>query len=217
MDYHNLIMTPGFAHIGIQIFEYLDIWTLIKTRMVCQSWRGFIDIEMGHHMSAQLIGICSDQMGSRFKVESKKILRDLLKGKNKEEANHFFEFLKKYWKMQKDHQLFGFKEHGPLHLAAYRGQMEVVAYLSGQGVNLNSLDHNGKTPLDLAVWHGHKEIVKILVEGGADLNHPNQDGDTPLHTAVWCGNKEIVKILLEAGVDLNHPNGNTPLLSLIHI
>ena len=159
MDYHNLIMTPGFAHIGIQIFEYLDIWTLIKTRMVCQSWRGLIDIEMGHHMSAQLIGICSDQMGSRFKVEWTKILQDLLKGKNKEEANHFYEFLKKYWKMQKHPQSFGFEEYGPLHLAAYTGQMEVVAYLSGQGVNLNSLDQNGKTPLYLAILCGHSPFV----------------------------------------------------------
>ena len=96
MENHiNMITYEGFDHIGRQIFKNVDVWTLIKARRVCQSWKQFIDYEMLYHISSQLTEECTKKM---FQTKAwRKILRDIWQGKNKEDTKQYFDFLKNYW------------------------------------------------------------------------------------------------------------------------
>ncbi|UKJ88157.2 hypothetical protein MACJ_000600 [Theileria orientalis] len=55
-----------------------------------------------------------------------------------------------------------------LHLAADRGNVDMVKCLIEHGANVNSVDDNGDTPLHVAIESQEDEVVKYLVEAGAD-------------------------------------------------
>ncbi len=109
----------------------------------------------------------------------------------------------------------------PLHVAASKGNLEVVKLLLQRGANINTANSAGNTPLHLAVLNGHKEIVEFLVEEKADINKMNNNGQTVLHCAVARvdikGITEIVEFLLHRGaaVDLPDNDGDTPLYCML--
>lgn len=105
-------------------------------------------------------------------------------------------------------------ESTPLHLAAYRGQKEVVDYLlSRPGMLKDPVDKRGMTPLMLAAGAGHATVVDSLLAAGCDLALKSGDGSTALHRAASQGNLAIVEKLLAAGCDPNVKDvkGLTPL------
>jgi len=90
----------------------------------------------------------------------------------------------------------------PLHLAAYRGQTEVVEYLlSRPGLLKDPVDKRGYSPLMLAASAGHAQTLAALLAAGCDPNLKAQDGGTALHKAAAQGNLACVQKLLEAGCD----------------
>ena len=92
-----------------------------------------------------------------------------------------------------------------LHLACYRGRLEVVELLLQRNAQVNVQDLEfGSTPLHLASSNGHFEIVQLLLkEGNADGNVVDKHGRTPLHVA--CARKEdkVVQVLLQYTVEVN--------------
>ena len=50
----------------------------------------------------------------------------------------------------------------PLHLAAGRGETEIVVLLIEKGADIHAKDNNGRTPLQVAEEHGKAEIVALL-------------------------------------------------------
>ena len=103
---------------------------------------------------------------------------------------------------------------GPIHDAAWDGDLAGVQAELDKGADINAKDEFGYTLLYLAASRGHKEIVKLLIAAGADVNAKSEDGWTPLHNATGQGYKEIVELLIAKGADVNAKDddiGWTPL------
>ncbi len=100
-----------------------------------------------------------------------------------------------------------------LHLAALLGYHQVVRILLEQTVNVDPIDHEGKTPLHHAVWCGYDRVINEFLEHGADTSTKDNDGKTPLHIAVLMGYNLVVEDLLDYGADVNtgDSDGDTPL------
>ena len=54
-----------------------------------------------------------------------------------------------------------------LHLALFRGWLEVTRLLLNYGANVDEKDGNGRTPFQLSASKGHHEITKLLFARGA--------------------------------------------------
>ncbi|VVC35016.1 Ankyrin repeat-containing domain,Ankyrin repeat [Cinara cedri] len=96
-----------------------------------------------------------------------------------------------------------------LHLAAEKGQIDVVSNLVAGGADIHAKDEYGTTPLK-----NHKKVIEFLVEKDADVNiADNKCENTALHRATEKGFKAVVEFLVEKGAKVNAINivRETPL------
>lgn len=94
----------------------------------------------------------------------------------------------------------------PLHLAAYKGHLEVIHLLAESLTELEAPGGMQWTPLHLAACHREEEVVVALLRCGADPNAAEQSGWTPLHLAVQRGALLSVSKLLEHHADVHARN-----------
>ncbi|KAH7122358.1 ankyrin repeat-containing domain protein [Dendryphion nanum] len=73
--------------------------------------------------------------------------------------------------------------------------------LSGNSVNIDSVDIYGRTPLSYAVWVGNVAIVKLLIKAGARADSKDEIGGTPLSYAICNGHKEVTELLLKRNAE----------------
>ncbi|XP_063855158.1 ankyrin-1-like [Scylla paramamosain] len=71
----------------------------------------------------------------------------------------------------------------PVHLASYRGHVEVLEQLAGAGWPLTARDSDGNTPMHSAAAGGRVTCVQWLVQRGGDTSMQNNAGHTPLDKA----------------------------------
>ena len=103
-----------------------------------------------------------------------------------------------------------FGNRTPLMIAAERGQIKVVTYLTEHGVPstrdyVNRRDDNGQTALHYAVQCFDPiscEILSCLIEHGGDVNS-TYDNCTPLMIAAERGQMKLVTFLIEHGANLD--------------
>ena len=59
---------------------------------------------------------------------------------------------------------------GPLHLAVYRRDKDIISYLVQRGANVNmrTATDTGATPLHAAIGYGYEDIALLLLDFGAD-------------------------------------------------
>jgi len=90
----------------------------------------------------------------------------------------------------------------PLHVAAFRGSMEMAQTLLDSGAEIDAVKPNdGTTPLQIAIEFKKNELAKFLISKGADIEHPDQYGNTPFNSAVIWENNEMARFLLDKNVD----------------
>ncbi|KAN0142132.1 Ankyrin repeat-containing domain protein [Lactarius tabidus] len=106
-----------------------------------------------------------------------------------------------------------------LHVAAFRGRLEIVRMLLDRDANPDVQTKGRETPLHL-ISRGEYDseehgvgIVRLLLEHGVDIHAQDKDHDTALHSAAFSGRLEITRLLLGHGADPNVGNdhGSTPL------
>jgi ankyrin repeat protein len=124
----------------------------------------------------------------------------------------------------------------PLHIAAYEGHLELVAYFFNIQDNdignpdVNARDNSGWTALHCAASPGHLEVCELLLRNKADPNICNNDKNIPLHyltrRLIDTPKKQrknipegeslfirVIKLMTECNVNHNFANdsGETPL------
>ena len=91
--------------------------------------------------------------------------------------------------------------------AARSGRIQALAYLLGQGANIDGEPYNG-TALFWAVSCERTETVRWLLEQGADVHQIASFGGekniTALHIAAWGGHLEPAQVLLRYGAEATY-------------
>ncbi len=72
---------------------------------------------------------------------------------------------------------------GPLHLAVYRRDKNIINYLLQQGADVNLRTNTGVTPLRAAIGYGYEDIALHLLNLGADPAAQDDKGMTICHAA----------------------------------
>jgi ankyrin repeat protein len=87
-------------------------------------------------------------------------------------------------------------KHSPLYLAASYGHEEVCKLLLGNGADVLTVAHQGRTPLHVAALKGYVEVINLLVAGKANVDAVDSDHCTPLHLAIERGHAGAALALL---------------------
>jgi hypothetical protein len=90
-----------------------------------------------------------------------------------------------------------------LHVASYKGHLEVARLLLDHGADVNS-SHRGEILLRRVYRGGRLEVMRLVLERGADVDkRDNYFGGTVLHQASLDGQAEAVQLLLQHKADVN--------------
>ncbi|CAI0396912.1 unnamed protein product [Linum tenue] len=82
---------------------------------------------------------------------------------------------------------------------ASRGDARGVEDLLNEGIDVNSIDLDGRTALHIAACEGHAEVVKLLLSRRANIDARDRWGSTACADAKFYGNVEIYNILKARG------------------
>jgi len=95
-----------------------------------------------------------------------------------------------------------------LHIAASKGDGEMVLLMLRKRANIDAQDYFGNTALFYAIDKGRDDVVHMLVRQGASVSLADFRGNTPLHVAASKNNENMVKLLLARGVDAEAVNNS---------
>ncbi|KAL6504132.1 Integrin-linked protein kinase 1 [Orobanche gracilis] len=82
---------------------------------------------------------------------------------------------------------------------ACQGDSDGVIDLLDEGVDVNSIDLDGRTALHIAACEGHVEVVKILLSRKANIDARDRWGSTAAADAKYYGNVDVYTILKARG------------------
>lgn len=95
-----------------------------------------------------------------------------------------------------------FRSNHPLHHAAQKGHIEIMAVLFRNGAAVDALNNTGHASLHLPAFQGDHAVMEIMSATGAiNLSVRSHAGDTPLHIAACCGCPNFVSTLLDNGAE----------------
>lgn len=103
-----------------------------------------------------------------------------------------------------------------LHLLAFFGLKDLLAYILEDNIEADPKDSEGRTPLSWAAEDGHEEAVKLLLaRDDIDADSKSFANRTPLSYAADRGHQNVVQLLLsqhDVAADTRDTGGRTPLL-----
>ncbi|KAG8661579.1 integrin-linked protein kinase 1 [Manihot esculenta] len=82
---------------------------------------------------------------------------------------------------------------------ACRGDVHGVEDLLNEGIDVNSIDLDGRTALHIAACEGHLEVVKLLLSKRANIDARDRWGSTACADAKYYGNVEVYNFLKARG------------------
>ena len=86
-----------------------------------------------------------------------------------------------------------------LHLAAARGQSEVINLLCEKGSRVDLIDNKGRTPLHYAAINGDIETIRLFIAMGSNVNSVDNEGNTPLKWSVMFEQNAAIEELTKHG------------------
>jgi len=209
---------PGLSFLALDIFEDLDIDTVLNCRQVCKEWQGLIDsqfeskkswktlIQRFHGLKKMKFQHYSDELFIEKFPNWIRLLKYFQTQESLYNLKTFVSFMENYFEDSNTRL-----SESPLHYAAVKGNLDVMRIFIKSPLDFNSKDVHGHTALHLACENRHTKILKLILnhseEKGIDMNIASVGGWTPLHRACYMGNTEFLKILLEnhqsKDIDLN--------------
>ncbi|KAF1867427.1 hypothetical protein Lal_00049856 [Lupinus albus] len=93
---------------------------------------------------------------------------------------------------------------------ACRGDMKGVEDLLNEGIDVNSIDLDGRTALHVAACEGYVEVVRLLLSRKANIDARDRWGSTAAADAKHYGNSEIYYMLKARGAKVPKVN-KTPM------
>ncbi|XP_011001833.1 PREDICTED: serine/threonine-protein kinase CTR1-like isoform X2 [Populus euphratica] len=94
---------------------------------------------------------------------------------------------------------------------ACRGDVKGVEDLLNEGIDVNSIDLDGRTALHIAACEGHVEVVKLLLSRRANIDARDRWGSTACADAKYYGNVEVYNILKARGAKAPKTTRKTPM------
>ncbi|GLU15002.1 hypothetical protein SLE2022_315320 [Rubroshorea leprosula] len=82
---------------------------------------------------------------------------------------------------------------------ACRGDVKGVEDLLNEGIDVNSIDLDGRTALHIAACEGHVEVAKLLLSRKANIDARDRWGSTAAADAKYYGNIDVYNILKARG------------------
>lgn len=82
---------------------------------------------------------------------------------------------------------------------ACKGDVDGLKDLLDEGVDVNSIDLDGRTALHIAACEGHEDVVKLLLTRKANIDARDRWGSTAAADAKYYGNIEVYNILKARG------------------
>lgn len=93
-----------------------------------------------------------------------------------------------------------------VYIASKYGNLELLYWLSDQGVNLSTSNERNITPFNAAIKHGHLMVAQFLHSKGVDLNEADVNGNTPFLYACMRGHEGCARWLHQIGADITRAN-----------
>jgi hypothetical protein len=92
------------------------------------------------------------------------------------------------------------------YIASKYGNLELLHWLSGEGVCLSAANARNITPFSAAIKHGHLKVAQFLHSKGADINLPDVTMNTPFLYACIRGHEGCARWLHQIGADITRAN-----------
>ncbi|KAF3579057.1 hypothetical protein DY000_02034988 [Brassica cretica] len=86
-----------------------------------------------------------------------------------------------------------------LLFVACGGDVEGVRDLLDEGIDVNSIDLDGRTALHIAACEGHVDVVKLLLTRKANIDARDRWGSTAAADAKYYGNMDVYNVLKARG------------------
>jgi ankyrin repeat protein len=126
---------------------------------------------------------------------------------------------------EQKYRKFGINELPPLHQAAAKASLKVIAHLLENGMDVNEkipfsmrdqdMEFHGASPLHIAAWFGKTKAIDFLLENGANINSLDSNSAGILMYAMCgpCQGQIVMPLLSTYGADPNIRDrwGNLPL------
>ena len=209
-----LVDNPAFDHISLEIFQYLDAWSISQCYQVSRSFREFITeqpfwpvIIAFHDLKTQKVG------------ENEQFIEKYPHWENvfwHMETKENVEIFTIFTTLMQDMLSKDLYEFCPWVLAAKERNLPLIQCLIKTPFDFN-FANEGVTTLHHACTQGHTDIVKFLLENNKNksinTNATDFNGWTPFIRACKNGKIDTVKSMIEMADDIKLDISKSDVLS----